>query len=86
MALKKRYLIFEKTSIYDYKFKGFGSGTTGAKAIVDLKKRSRIKNTSPHIAIPSTAFMKYQYNPSTKISQKEVFGKKEKKIVWKKPK
>jgi hypothetical protein len=82
--LRRRYLIFEKTSYYDYKFKGEGNGATGAEAIVDLKKRSRLKNTSPHIAIPSNSFMKYQYNPSSKTIK--VMGKKEKKIVWKKTK
>ena len=77
-------MIFEKTTYYDYIFKGEGRGSTGAEAIVDLKKRTRLKNTRPHIAIPSNLFMKYQYNPLSKTIK--VMGKKEKKIVWKKPK
>ena len=32
-----RYLIFEKTKAYNYKFKGSSSGNGGNKAIINMK-------------------------------------------------
>ena len=61
-----RYLIFEKTRTYDYKFKGSSTGVNGNKAILNLRMRSTLSNKSPFIAIPSSQFMKYQLNPTTK--------------------
>ena len=79
-----RYMIFEKTKRFDYKFKDFAFGKTGGDAIQNLRKRSFINTKSPYIAIPVKTFMKYQNNPMAKTIK--VMGKKEKKIVWKKPK
>ena len=63
-----RYLIFEKTRSFDYKFKGSSSATNGDKAIKNIQNRisSKISNKGIYIAIPTTQFMKYQLNPTTK--------------------
>ena len=70
-----RYLIFEKTRTYDYKFKGSSSATNGDKAIKNMK----MKGTTI-----STQFMKYQLNPKTE--KKMVKGILVGRITtWKKP-
>lgn len=79
-----RYLIFEKTKSFDYKFKGSSSGTNGDKAIKKLKarlSRMAISTQRIYIAIPTSQFMKYQLNPK----QKWIVGKG---LVttWKRPK
>ena len=62
-----RYLVFEKTRSYDYKFKGSSSGTNGDKAIKNMKMRgTTISTKGIYIAIPTTQFMKYQLNPTSK--------------------
>jgi hypothetical protein len=84
-----RYLIFEKTKSYDYKFKGSSTGTNGDKAIKNMKMRgTTIGIKSIFIAIPSTQFMKYQLNPTTKDYGVwgSVKGKRGKITTWKKPK
>lgn len=76
-----RYIIFQKTTTYQYKFKGSAEGKNGNDAIQNLRKRSRLSVTSPYIAIPSKTFMKYQLNPtSTRL-------KKSYKVetTWKRP-
>jgi len=81
-----RYLIFEKTRSYDYKFKGSSSATNGDKAIKNLRQRisSKISTKAIFIAVPTTQFMKYQLNPT---SEKVVVkGVKVNRITWKKPK
>ena len=66
-----RYLIFEKTRTYDYKFKGSSSGT-------------KISTKGIYIAIPTTQFMKYQLNPTS--TKRMVKGKQAGIITnWKKP-
>jgi len=75
-----RYLIFEKTKSYDYKFKGSSTGATGNKAILNLKMRTNLNKKSPYIAVPTTQFMKYQLNPK----DQNINGRKS--TIWKKPK
>tara|TARA_R110000823_G_C15790573_1_gene486086 strand:+ start:41 stop:307 length:267 start_codon:yes stop_codon:yes gene_type:complete len=86
-----RYLIFEKTRTYDYKFKGSSSGANGDKAIKSMKMRgTTISNRGIYIAVPTTQFMKYQLNPI--LTKKVTRGKKtgikmtDNTITWKKPK
>ena len=80
-----RYLIFEKTRSYDYKFKGSSSATNGDKAIKNMKmKGTTISTKGIYIAIPTTQFMKYQLNPKTE--KKMVKGILVGRITtWKKP-
>ena len=71
-----RYLIFEKTKSFDYKFKGSSSGTNGDKAIKKLKARLSsiaISTQRIYIAIPTSQFMKYQLNPIFIYSIKIIF-------------
>jgi hypothetical protein len=86
-----RYLIFEKTRTYNYKFKGSSSGTNGDKAIKNMKMRgTTISTKGIYIAIPTSQFMKYQLNPTTKRKVKK--GKKTGikmssfETTWKRPK
>ena len=79
-----RYIIFEKTKRFDYKFKDFAFGKTGGDAIQNLRKRSPVNTKSPHIALPVKTFMKYQFNPTSKTIK--VLGKNTKTTIWKKPK
>ena len=81
-----RYLIFEKTKAYNYKFKGSSSGNGGNKAIINMKMRgTTISNKGIYIAIPTSQFMKYQLNPTSK--KRMVRGKQAGIITtWKKPK
>ena len=59
-----RYMIFEKTRDFKYKFIGTSTGTTGNDAIKRAKARSvYISSSRIYIAIPSSQFMKYQLNP-----------------------
>ena len=78
-----RYLVFEKTKSYDYKFKGSSSGTNGNKAILNLRKNVRLNNKGIYIAIPTSQYMKYQLNP--KSEKVVVRGVKVNRITWKKP-
>ena len=78
-----RYLVFEKTRQYDYKFKGSSSGTNGNKAILNLRKNVRLNNKGIYIAIPTSQYMKYQLNP--KSEKVVVRGVKVNRITWKKP-
>ena len=79
-----RYLIFEKTKSYDYKFKGSSTGTNGNKAILSLKMRTNLNKKSPYIAVPTTQFMKYQLNPTS--TKRMVKGKQAGIITtWKRP-
>lgn len=79
-----RYMIFEKTKRFDYKFKDFAFGKTGGDAIQNLRKRNYVNTKSPYIAIPVKTFMKYQFNPT--IKSIKVLGKNSKKTIWKKAK
>ena len=78
-----RYFIFEKTRSFNYKFKGFAEAKSGSEAIKNLKKRTRLNNTSPIIAIPKKVFMNYQFNPIVRTAKP--FGKKIKMVDYKKP-
>jgi len=86
-----RYMIFEKTRSFQYKFKGSAEGKNGNDAIQKLRMRSRLSVTSPYIAIPTNSFMKYQLNPKSikvKIDSKgkvAKVGRSSSKTVWKKP-
>lgn len=80
-----RYLIFEKTKSYNYKFKGSSSGANGDKAIKSMKMRgTAISTKGIYIAIPTSQFMKYQLNPSSK---KRMLKGKQAGIIttWKRP-
>lgn len=81
-----RYLIFEKTRQYNYKFKGSSSGTNGDKAIKNMKMiGTPISTKGIYIAIPKSQFMKYQLNPTSK--KRMVRGKQAGIITtWKRPK
>lgn len=79
-----RYLIFEKTRSYDYKFKGSSSGTNGNKAINNLRKNVRLNTKGIYIAIPTSQYMKYQLNPTFKKSIRN--GVKVSIVTWKRPK
>jgi hypothetical protein len=78
-----RYMIFEKTRSFQYKFKGSAEGKNGNDAIQKLRGRSRLSIKSPYIAIPTKSFMKYQLNPTTK--KIKVMGKTTTKTHWKRP-
>ena len=61
-----RYMVFEKTRNYNYKFKGTSSGTSPSMAIKKMKARGTpISSKSIFIAVPIGQFMKYQVNPKT---------------------
>ena len=61
-----RYMIFEKTKNFNYKFKGTSSATSPSMAIKKMKARGiPISGKASFIAIPVTQFMKHQVNPKT---------------------
>ena len=74
-----RYMIFEKTKNFQYKFKGTAEAGSGNQAIKKMKARGHvIRSTSPYIAIPVSQFMKYQLNPT------KTKGKRGIVVNWKK--
>lgn len=59
-----RYMMFEKTKNFDYKFRGTTEATNGNLAIKKARAKGfTISSKSIIIAIPSSQFMKYQMNP-----------------------
>jgi hypothetical protein len=59
-----RYMLFEKTRSFDYKFRGTVEASNGNMAIKKARgKGFTISSKAIIIAIPSSQFMKYQMNP-----------------------
>ena len=84
-----RYMIFEKTRSFDYKFKGFSTAKNPNAALRQRQGRgggNYVKSNGIYIVIPVKKFMSNQYNPTTKMVKSKAGKGSYKTTTWKRPK